>query len=107
MSSKAGLLPGGTSGLLPNMRRRLGPSRISAAYLLVLMVVAFSVLEPVTFANVTTFKLILNNASITALVALAVVIPLAAGVFDLSIGYTMSLAGVVAAYVEVDRKSVV
>lgn len=101
MSSKAGLLPGGTSGLLPNMRRRLGPSRISAAYLLVLMVVAFSVLEPVTFANVTTFKLILNNASITALVALAVVIPLAAGVFDLSIGYTMSLAGVVAAYVEV------
>jgi ribose transport system permease protein len=45
---------------------------------------------------VATLRQILNGGGINALAALALVIPLTAGVYDLSVSYAMSLAGVTA-----------
>ena len=44
----------------------------------------------------------MNNNAITAMTALALVIPLSAGVFDISVPYTMTLAGVLCTYAMVN-----
>jgi ribose/xylose/arabinose/galactoside ABC-type transport system permease subunit len=82
-------------------RRRLSAlsfRNIGAVYVLLLIIVVFSILLPHTFPTKTTFDQILNSSAITGLMALSVVMPLAARVFDLSIGFTMSLSAVVVAH---------
>jgi ribose transport system permease protein len=61
------------------------------AILLVLLVLLFGVLKPDTFLSLFTFRSMANSRSINALIALAVMIPLAANRFDLS---TASMAGI-------------
>ena len=58
----------------------------------------FSIWVPSTFPTIATVKQVLNANAITALAALAITIPLAARVFDLSFAYTMTLTGVVTAH---------
>ena len=53
--------------------------------LLVLLILLFSLLKPDTFLTAFTFRSMANSRSINALVALAVMIPLAANHFDLSV----------------------
>lgn len=74
----------------------LALDKIGAVYIWVLIAVIFSFWAPETFPTVQTFKQVLNSSAVTALASLALVIPLAAGVFDLSFAYTMTLSGVVA-----------
>lgn len=76
----------------------LSPSRIGGVYLLVLIAAVFSVLEPERFFTLTTVRTILNQSAVSILIALAVTLPLAAGLFDLSIGYILGLSGVVGAW---------
>ena len=57
---------------------------------------------PETFPNIGTAKQILNANAITGLAALAITIPLAARVFDLSFAYIMPLTGVAVAHFIVD-----
>ena len=66
------------------------------AILLVLLIVAFSLLEPDTFLTPFTFQSMVNSRSINALVALAVMIPLASNNFDLSAASTLGIAQVLA-----------
>jgi ribose transport system permease protein len=66
-------------------------------YLLVAIGVIFSVWKPAVFPRLTTVQSILNSNATVALLALSLVIPLAAGVFDLSVGTVMALTGVLAA----------
>lgn len=61
------------------------------ALLLVLLVALFGALKPDTFLTPFTFRSMANSRSVNALVALAVMIPLAANRFDLS---TASVAGI-------------
>jgi len=61
------------------------------AILLVLLVALFAALKPDTFLTAFTFRSMASSRSINALVALAVMIPLAANRFDLS---TASIAGI-------------
>ena len=56
------------------------------AILLVLLIVVFSLLKRDTFLTAFTFQSMVNSRSINALVALAVMIPLASNNFDLSVG---------------------
>ena len=56
----------------------------------------FSVLKPSEFLTLDTAHLLASQQAITGILGLAVVIPLAAGVFDLSIGATINLSAVVA-----------
>ena len=78
--------------------RGLAVDRIGAVYVWLAICVVFALWVPNEFANVATAKQILNANAITALAALAVVIPLAARVFDLSFAFTMTLSGVAAAH---------
>jgi ribose transport system permease protein len=70
----------------------IGPRRISAIYLFILFVVVFSLIDPNTFLTSTTFKLVFSEGVVTCLLALAFLVPLAAGVYDLSIGGLMALS---------------
>jgi len=76
----------------------LSPRSIGAGYVLVVIVVAFSIALPQTYPTLATVKQVANGYSITALAALALVVPLATRTFDLSFAYVMTLSGVTAAH---------
>src|ERR1700683_4550109 len=78
-------------------RTRLSVERIGTVYLWVICVAVFSAWRPHIFPNYLTVVGVLNSVSIPGLLALAVIVPLAAGVFDLSVGYTLGLANVLTA----------
>src|SRR5215469_8489504 len=71
---------------LPEWVRALSFRRQSIVYVEIVAVIVFLIWVPSTFAAKATFTGILDQNAITGLVALALVVPLAAGVFDLSIG---------------------
>jgi ribose transport system permease protein len=64
--------------------------------LLVLLVLLFSLLKGDTFLTYFNFRSIVNNKSIQAMLALAVLIPMAANHFDLSVGFLLGIAQVLA-----------
>lgn len=64
----------------------------------VLLVVGFSIAEPSQFPTWSNAKTILGDQAIPGIVALAVIIPLAAGEFDLSVGATLGFCSIFAAY---------
>jgi ribose transport system permease protein len=76
----------------------LAPSTFSGLYVLVAMIVLFSIWVPDTFPAWDTARQILNNNSVRAMAALALVIPLSAGVFDISVANTMTLSGIMCTY---------
>lgn len=93
----------------------LGPSRwerfrheasfrnISALYILAVMFFIFSVWEPQTFLTVQTWKLLVDNQAISAIIAVAVVVPLSAGVIDLAIGTEVGIGAVLVAWLITDK----
>lgn len=76
---------------------------IGAVYVLLAIVVLFSVWAPETFPTWQTVKSILNQNAVSGLVALALVVPLSARVFDLSVGSAMGLCNVIAAWLLVNQ----
>jgi ribose transport system permease protein len=60
---------------------------------LTIMLAAFSIAEPGTFATIGNFRNILNDMAIGTIVAGGLTVPLVAGDFDLSIGYVASFCG--------------
>ncbi len=88
--SKRGRLPGWLGGL--SFRN------IGAVYVWVLLIVIFAIWQPTLFPTSQTAKSIVNQYAITGLAGLSIVMPLAAGVFDLSIGSTIGFAGVFAGW---------
>jgi ribose transport system permease protein len=92
----------GTPGRASRLVSLLAFDKIGAVYVLLAIVVVFSLWVPETFPNVTTAKQIFNANAITGLAALSVTIPLAARVFDLSFALNMTLCGVAVAHFVVD-----
>jgi ribose transport system permease protein len=80
------------------LARGLAFNNIGAVYVWVAIAVVFSIWVPQTFPTISTVKQVLNANALTALGALAITIPLAARVFDLSFAYTMTLTGVITAH---------
>jgi ribose transport system permease protein len=76
----------------------LSPKNVSAVYVLILIVIVFSIWAPDTFPQAATAKQVLNSNAVIGLAALSLAIPLSARVFDLSFAYTMSLTGVTTAH---------
>jgi ribose transport system permease protein len=72
--------------------------RIGAVYVWAGIAIVFAIWVPDRFPQVATAKQILDANALTALAALAITIPLATRVFDLSFAFTMSLSGVAAAH---------
>jgi ribose transport system permease protein len=80
------------------VRRWLSVRTIGAVYVWILIVILFSIISPTTFPTADTAKSILDQYAITGMVALSLIVPLAAGVYDLSIGAILAFAGVFVAY---------
>jgi ribose transport system permease protein len=84
------------------VKSALSPQKISGIYVLLGMIVLFSIWVPETFVSWDTARQILNNNSVGAMAALALIVPLSAGVFDISVPYVMTLSGVWCAWVVVN-----
>ncbi|HZJ07802.1 MAG TPA: ABC transporter permease [Nocardioidaceae bacterium] len=82
---------------LRGIAQSFSPRRVSALYVLVGVVVLFSLWAPARFPTRQTFLLIVNGNAVAGLVAMALVVPLAAGLFDVSVGYAVGLSGVLVA----------
>jgi ribose transport system permease protein len=67
-------------------------SRFALVGVLVVLWIAFSVKTPDVFATTSNLQTILSVQATTGLLALAVVVPLVAGQFDLSTGFQLGLA---------------
>jgi len=72
--------------------------RIGGVYVWILVIAFFWALKPDVFPTVSTVQTVLNEYSITAIIALSLVIPLACGVFDLSVGAIMGMGQMVPAW---------
>lgn len=72
----------------------LHPVRAGALYVLIILVIVFSVWLPDTFPHWITFTSLLTDNAVTGLLALGLLIPLAVGEFDLSVGYTLGLGSI-------------
>jgi ribose transport system permease protein len=88
----------GGAGVARKLFDGISPKRVSALYVLAIIIVVFSFWAPDTFPQMATVQQVLNSNAIIGLAALAIVIPLSARVFDLSFAYNMSLSGVTAAH---------
>ena len=71
--------------------------RYGAVFVLVAMIAVFVIIEPGTFATSSNVIQILNQSALTAIVSMGLTFVLAAGDFDLSVGYVTSFCGVLAA----------
>jgi ribose transport system permease protein len=80
-----------------SLRRTLSVQRIGAVYVLIVSCVVFSLTAPDTFPKWDTVIQIANANSITAIAALGLAVPVAAGLFDLSFPYVMTISGAVCA----------
>ncbi|WP_167136986.1 ABC transporter permease [Diaminobutyricimonas sp. TR449] len=78
-----------TTATSTSLLDRLRPGAIMRQYgiavFLVLMIIVFSLLMPSTFATSGNFRQILGDQAVPGILALAVILPLAAGEFDLSV----------------------
>lgn len=83
--------------------RHLGPKNAGVVYVWLLIIVIFSIWAPDTFPTWQTVQTVLNQNAISGLVALALVVPLSARVFDLSVGNAMGLCNVIVAWLLVDQ----
>jgi len=72
----------------------LGFQNISSVYLLGLVIVVFGIWIPSHFLQTATIAQVANENAIPGIVALALVVPLAAGVYDLSVGYALGAVSV-------------
>jgi ribose transport system permease protein len=79
------------------MIRLLRLDKFSALYLWALFMIYFGITKHDTFFSEATFKLVVQENIIIGVLAVAFLVPLAAGVYDLSIGAMMSFALVISA----------
>jgi ribose transport system ATP-binding protein len=82
----------------PSWLSHLSVGNIGAVYVWVLIIAIFALWSPSLFLQGYTLRAITSNYAVTGLAALAVLVPMACGSFDASIGGNMSLSGVVCAY---------
>jgi ribose transport system permease protein len=73
-------------------------SNYGAVLVLAAMIIVFSILLPTTFASRGNFSAILADQSIPGILALAAVLALAAGEFDLSLGSNLGFSAIIAIF---------
>jgi ribose transport system permease protein len=73
-------------------------SRYGVLVFLLAMIVAFAIWQPARFFTVNNAVNILSDQAVPAILALAVILPLAAGEFDLSVGANLSFAAIFTAF---------
>lgn len=86
--------------LAAGLLRTLGPRRISAVYLWAGFLILFALLKPGVYLTSVTIRLIFSEGAVTCLVALAFLIPLVAGAYDLAVGALMSTSVAIGVWVQ-------
>jgi ribose transport system permease protein len=86
--------------------RGLRLEKLSGLYVWILLCVIFGVWVPQTFATWSNAQVIASGAAITAMIALVLLVPLSAGVFDLSIAANVGLATVITLNLVSNRHSI-
>jgi ribose transport system permease protein len=97
--------PGETGDGRRRRRFDLGFGRFSGLYIWVLLVIVFCIWLPDTFATSQTLRSVADDQAVTALVALALVVPIAAGIFDLSVAAQLGFSLVITAYLQSEGHS--
>ena len=82
---------------------KLHPRNIGVLYLYALIWIAFTAWVPETWTTWLTHRSVLNQQAVLMVVALGLLIPLSAGVFDLAIGATISASAVTVSWAIVKR----
>jgi ribose transport system permease protein len=77
-----------------------GFDRFSGLYLWAMFIIVFGIWVPDLFLSMNTVTSIASSQAIVAMLGIAVLVPLAAGVFDLSIGATINLTAVTVALLQ-------
>ncbi|MCC6222975.1 MAG: ABC transporter permease [Thermoleophilia bacterium] len=80
------------------LRRHLSFWNVSALYVFALLFLVFSLWIPELFLTTTTWRTLLNDQAFTAIAAVALVVPLAAGAFNLAIGLELGFAAIFVAW---------
>jgi ribose transport system permease protein len=80
------------------LRRALSFRSISALYIFAALFVLFALWVPDTFLVSSTWKALLDDQAVTALVAVALVIPLSAGSFNLAVGAEVGMGSILSAW---------
>jgi ribose transport system permease protein len=70
----------------------LGLDRFSGVYLLVIFIIIFGIWTPKLFLTQSTLHSIASQQAVTAILAMAVLVPLACGAYDLSVGANVNLS---------------
>ena len=88
----------------PFKLKKLHPRNIGVIYLYAVAWILFSIWVPSTWLTWLTHRSVINQQSILIVVALGLLVPLSAGVFDLSIAATVSASAVTVSWLLVDRQ---
>jgi ribose transport system permease protein len=87
--------------------RRLNAAKLFTTYSLLIitaiLIIVFSLLLPRTFPTEFNVRSILGTQSVIALLALAVMIPLAAGQYDLSVGFVLGITEMSSVGLQIDQ----
>src|SRR5947209_4761108 len=75
--------------------RLVDPRRVSALYIGIAVVLAFGIWIPKLFFSLGTFRTTLSALAIPGILAIGLVLPLAAGAYDLSVGWVLGLSAAV------------
>ncbi|PKW18564.1 ABC transporter permease [Saccharopolyspora spinosa] len=78
----------------------LGFDRFSGLYLWALLIAVFSLAAPATFPTMSTVHLLASTQAVAGVIALGLLVAMAAGQFDVSVGATANLAGIIAVIVQ-------
>lgn len=85
-------------GRLARARGMLSFRNISALYIFALLFILYSLWVPDTFLTANVWRALLDSGALTGLVAVALILPLAAGAFDLAIGAEVGLGAILVAW---------
>jgi ribose transport system permease protein len=72
-------------------------SKLGVPIVTLLLIILFSVLNPDTFPTLPNMQVVAASNSVALLLAFAALVPLIAGEFDLSLGFTLELSAVISA----------
>ncbi len=75
--------------------RSLGFEKYSGVYLWAAFIIVFSVLSPHLFASMVTVHSVAAGKAVSAMLALAIVVPLVCGIYDLSVGANINFTTIV------------
>jgi ribose transport system permease protein len=87
-----------TVARVPRLRAALSFRNISALYIFAFLFVLFSLWVPETFLTSGVWRSLAADSALTALVAIAVTIPLASGTFNLAVGTEVGMAAILSAW---------